>query len=417
MPSVVDHLASVPFLRNVPSEELRRVAPSFTEQKLRAGEGLWQHGEAVADLGLLVQGALVATSAGREVGRVRAPDLVGEASAFFASATRTATLTAETASTVLLLTTPELRSLRFQRSPVYEVLLDHALRALVRRVAATGREIGKHAVGGEERVERKETGTLAKLWRSFRAEKPGPCPPLAPLLRSMPGLSDMDTELEAGLVAQFEARSFAEGEVVVLEGEASDAMYVVADGEIDVLRNVRGDRAELLTKLRSGQTFGANTTIENGPRTASCVGIKPGWLYRMDKSAYEKLRGDVRLRWQECILATLASQIRNANGALAKALLTQGLASGQARLAAAAKSEGPKPGIRPTPSGLDTAKTVPGASGISAADLAARRETEQARFAELLKASGFLESLPTDEFDLERLDVSYDEATKRRTRR
>jgi CRP-like cAMP-binding protein len=439
MATVAEHLAAIPFMRRVPSLELRRVAPSFRVERLTPGSTLWQYGEAVAELGLLIDGELVAYIAGREVGRVRAPDLIGEASAFFAGMTRSASLTADRPSTVLVLAVSDLRALRFQKSPVYDVLLEHALFALVRRVSSTNREIVKSAVGGVEKVERKEPGVFERLWKVFRPDAPlGPCPPLAPLLKQMPSLDSLEPELEAELISFFEPRKFAEGEVLVLEGEKSDSMYVVADGEIDVLRNVRGDKAELLTKLVPGQQFGVNTMIENGPRTASCVAVRAGWLYRMERAKYDALRGPVRVRWQECILSTLASQIRNANGALARALRTAQIADERARLekigvtgAGRALPPVAAPATRRPGQGHDdavnaqsgvkfsygssrppTPSSIPITNSPASPDTGKRAETDS--FADLLKASGYLESLPTEERELERLAVEQDEERKKR---
>ncbi|MBM4367851.1 MAG: cyclic nucleotide-binding domain-containing protein [Deltaproteobacteria bacterium] len=401
MRTVPELLGDIPWFRRVPRDELRRVAGHFLPESLVAGQVLWRQGEAVSELGILVEGELVASLDGAEVGRVRAPDLVGEASAFFLGATRTATLAADRDATVLVLPTPDLRALRFQRSEVYACLLDQALRALVRRVGHTSREIAKHATGGNEQPRRAEPGVLARLWRTLRPGAPSmPCPPLGPLLRRMPGLGELVPEVEDALAAAFVPQSYAEGEVIVLEGESSNALWLVADGEIDVLRNVRGDRAELLTKLRAGQQFGMNTMIEMGPRTASCVAVTAGWLFRMDRAAWDALDGEAASRWRESVLATLASQIRNANGALARALGARRVPTVSPRPSPFAKSAGASV---PPPGG-----PYPGATGprVAAVD----------GFSELLRASGYLETLPADEAELENLSFTVDEDTRRRGR-
>ncbi|MBM4390763.1 MAG: cyclic nucleotide-binding domain-containing protein [Deltaproteobacteria bacterium] len=394
MRTVPELLGDIPWFRRVPRDELRRVGDRFSTERLAAGQLLWGQGEAVSELGILVEGELVASLDGAEVGRVHTPDLVGEASAFFLGATRTATLAADRDATVLVLPTPDLRALRFQRSQVYASLLDQALRALVRRVGRTSREIAKHATGASEQPQRVEPGVLARLWRSLRPGGPSmPCPPLGPLLRRMPGLGDLEPAVGEALVARFKPQSYAEGEVLVLEGEAGDAMWLVADGEIDVLRNVRGDRAELLAKLRSGQQFGANAMIEMGPRTASCVAVTAGWLYRMDRDAWDALEGEAATRWRESTLATLASQIRNANGALSRALSVCRV---------------PTVSPRPSPFAEPAGASVPPASGPHAGATGPRVEAVDA-FHDLVLAAGYLESLPADEAELENLAFTRDD--------
>jgi hypothetical protein len=53
-----------------------------------------------------------------------------------------------------------------------------------------------------------------------------------------------------------------------------------------------------------------------GPRTATCHAAGAGWLYRMDRGAYQALQGRALLAWKECMLATLGLQLRNANALL-----------------------------------------------------------------------------------------------------
>ncbi|MBM4366981.1 MAG: cyclic nucleotide-binding domain-containing protein, partial [Deltaproteobacteria bacterium] len=208
----------------------------------------------------------------------------------------------------------------------------------------------------------------ARLWRSFRPGGPaGPCPPLEPLLRQQAGLDDLPPEAAAALAASFVAEPMEEGQVILLEGEPGWCGYIVAEGTVEVLRNVRGDRAELLAKLGAGRQFGMNTLVIPGPRTASCVAATAGWLYRLDREPHEALAGQARRAWRESILAVLSSQIRTANGALDRALRKSG------------------------------------------------QKLEGDSFQSLLQASGFLEAAPSEEA-LERVQFVVDEDMKRNPR-
>lgn len=370
MATVAEELSLLPFFSRIARPDLDRAAPRFRRVELTPGEVLWQQGAAVDELAIVLVGELRASVGGNEVGRVRAPDILGEASAFVAGSERSATLAAVLPTTLLALDLPELRTLRWQRSRVYDALLDLAQRALVKRVAATNQKVAQLAEGGFASPVRREPGALARLWRALRPGGPTtPCPPAGPLLRGFPGLREMEEEVEAELVAGLVAEPVSEGQVVVLEGEPGSCLYIVAEGTIEVLRNVRGDRAELLVKLGPGQQFGANTLIESLPRTASCVAAGPGWLYRMDRQAFEALRGDARRLWRESVLATLATQLRHANRALERA----------------ARAVGP----------------------------ARAGEREGGGFSDLLRASGYLESLPAQETELEELSFVVDEDARR----
>ncbi len=372
MPTIAEELALLPFFSKVPRSDLERAAPLFKRVLLAPNELLWSEGSAVDELALLVYGELAVSTQLREVGRVRAPDIAGETGAFVAGSVRSATLKAMLPTTLLTLALPDLRKLRFQRSRVYEALLTLAQRASVKRVAATNAKLARVVAGSFAAPNRKEPGALARLWRTFRPGLPStPCPVPGPLLRSQPGLKDMDGKVEQQIAACLVAEAVAEGQVIVLEGEPGACMYVVAEGTVDVLRNVRGDRAELLVQLYPGQQFGANTLVEGVPRTASCIAATAGWLYRMDREAFEALTGDARLLWRESVLATLSTQIRNANASLERALRA------------------------PTVADPDEKKNG---------------------FADLLRASGYLESLPADEDSLENMNFHLDEEHQRNRR-
>jgi CRP-like cAMP-binding protein len=381
-----EELSTLPFFRRVASSDVRASAPLWTEVALQPGEILWHSGGSVEDLGVAIIGELVAEVDGVEVGRVMPGELCGEASAFFAGNVRSATLRARTQAQVLTLSTAALRTLRWQRSPVYEALLEQAMLTLVRRIRTTDVRIAQVARGSASAPSRQEPSALVRFWKSLRPGGPGgTCPPLEPLVRRQPGLKDLDAAVVSALVQGFVAEPVEEGQILFLEGEPGAASYIIAEGQIDVLRHVRGEKAELLVSLKPGDQFGVNTLVERGARTASCVAATPGWLWRMDAEAFGRLRGDARMYWRESVLAVLASQIRNANAALQRATPAD-----QRRLGA------------PAPATPARAPAAP--------------RGEDA-FKDLLKASGFIEALPTEEVDLEQIEVVLTEDDRRNPRK
>lgn len=401
MGSIADELAIIPFLRRAPTEQLRASAPLWEQHALAPGEVLWKAGGAVDALAVLLVGELSAEVEGTAVGRVLPGELVGEASAFFANATRSATLRARTSSQVLTLSNASLHTLRWQGSSVYDALLEQGLVSLVRRIGATNVRIAQVATGGVAAPTRTEPSVLVRFWKALRPGGPtGACPPIEPLLRRQPGLAEVSAEVVAALAQGFVAEPVEEGKILFLEGETGAAAWLVADGSVDVLRNVRGNRAELLANLGPGSLFGINTLVERGARTASCVAARPGWLYRMDAEGYSTLRGPNRLAWRESLLGSLATQIRNANSGLQRA-------SG-AKAAMPAHTATPSAGSPSSAAPSSAAPSSAGPSGRSTVDA-------DAQFKELLKASGWLEGLP--DVDLEAMEVVITEDQRRNPRR
>ena len=184
MASIAEELASIPFFASLPAGALRTAAPLWEGLGLEPGETLWDEGEAADGLAILALGELRAEAGGAEVGRVLPGELMGEGAAFFASGNRSATLRASRPSQVLFLPVGALRTLRWQASPLYDALLEQALRTLTRRISSTNVKIAQAATGGAAAPTRVEPGALARLWKTLRPGGPaGPCPPLEPLLR------------------------------------------------------------------------------------------------------------------------------------------------------------------------------------------------------------------------------------------
>lgn len=354
MAQLAEEIRRLSQFRALHPAELERAAVMFEVVELEPGEVYWKQGAPVDSFGLLTRGGFTATVDGVETGKAGAPDVIGEVGAFVAGSVRSATLTATEKTRVLALSIHHLANLRSQDSPVYEVILGAALVAIVRRIKSTDAKIARVACGGQPAPDRSEPSVLVKLWKALVPGKPETAAPAAEfLVRRQPGLRDATKEMIAGIAGTFTAKAFAEGEAVFFEGDAGAAMYIVAAGQVDVLRNVKGERAELLASLRPGDQFGANTLVEKGPRTASCVAVTPTWLLRMDAAAFEGMKGEAGRAWRESILAALASQQRNAN--------------------------------------TNYNRAVAGSRGT---------ETGPDQFKQLMKASGFLEGLSTDEDSL-----------------
>ncbi len=63
-----------------------------------------------------------------------------------------------------------------------------------------------------------------------------------------------------------ESRSFAGGQSIFSQGEPGDTMYVVIEGEVDLLVN-----GQMVEKLVAGGVLGEMALLETAPRSASAV--------------------------------------------------------------------------------------------------------------------------------------------------
>src|SRR5215831_11568776 len=93
-------------------------------------------------------------------------------------------------------------------------------------------------------------------------------PPTADDLARVPLLAGLDAGSRAAIAAALEVEEHAPGHVVVSEGRAGYAFYVVADGKLAVTVDGREVR-----ELGPGDFFGEIAIIGEGRRTATVTAV------------------------------------------------------------------------------------------------------------------------------------------------
>jgi len=82
------------------------------------------------------------------------------------------------------------------------------------------------------------------------------------------------------------AYAVAAGTKIFSEGDPGDSLYVILDGEVDIL--VHGRRVQ---RLRAGEVFGEMALVENRPRNAQAVAHSAARLVAIDERRFLFLVG------------------------------------------------------------------------------------------------------------------------------
>jgi CRP-like cAMP-binding protein len=109
------------------------------------------------------------------------------------------------------------------------------------------------------------------------------------LLRGIPyfaGLSEAD--LEAVSQRMFE-QSIERGDMVLLEGDPSEAVYFVVSGAVKVFKTSIEGKEQILCLLRTGESFNDVPILDGGSNLASAIAMTPVVLYGMTRSDIEEL--------------------------------------------------------------------------------------------------------------------------------
>lgn len=101
------------------------------------------------------------------------------------------------------------------------------------------------------------------------------------------------------------------GEFLFHQNDVSDALYIVSSGEFEVRATSPVGEEIVLAMLGSGTVIGEMSLIGGGPRSASVKALSPGMVFRLTRTAFQKLRAEQKRTAYKIILqlsATLAER-------------------------------------------------------------------------------------------------------------
>jgi CRP/FNR family transcriptional regulator, cyclic AMP receptor protein len=138
------------------------------------------------------------------------------------------------------------------------------------------------------------------------------------ILLQTPVFAGLPRRLVGRLAVQFFEKRYAEGEVIFHQGDPGKGLFVVLDGEVEIVQETEeGERR--LAALGPSSAFGELALIDDLPRSASVLASAPSRLLILYRSHFEALvasdRG-IALVIMQNLLRTLAGYVRAGNGAL-----------------------------------------------------------------------------------------------------
>ena len=98
-------------------------------------------------------------------------------------------------------------------------------------------------------------------------------------------ISQLRTERSFGIRREH----FEPGEVIFQEGGHGDWLYIIVDGEVDVLKQVPGQGEVPLRRLMPGQCFGEIALLGDHVRTATTKSVTAVNLLAVDRDAFQAL--------------------------------------------------------------------------------------------------------------------------------
>ena len=107
------------------------------------------------------------------------------------------------------------------------------------------------------------------------------------LLRGVECFASLDDAALALVQSNIRSESYGPGDVICAEGEPGDWMFVVASGEVRVVKAADDGHPIQIAVLTEGDVGGMQSLFEKQPRSASLLAHRPTKLWVLDHAAFQ----------------------------------------------------------------------------------------------------------------------------------
>jgi CRP-like cAMP-binding protein len=104
------------------------------------------------------------------------------------------------------------------------------------------------------------------------------------ILMNVPLFSELSKRHVKRVADVMEEERYHEGAKIVREGEDGDSLYVLVEGQADVVRDGR-----TVDRLLPGDFFGEISLLDGGPRTATIVADTPITVYAIRRGPFNRM--------------------------------------------------------------------------------------------------------------------------------
>ena len=150
------------------------------------------------------------------------------------------------------------------------------------------------------------------------------------VLTDVPGLTDLPVEQLAALASEFDLRDHHNA-MICTEGEPADVLYILAEGECEVIKTAPNGKRYKVAVLTSGCLFGQVGVMTLAQRTASVRARgRVRTLQMSARRARELLRSGsfvVTSPFRRALIVALARQLQSATATTMKLAVDAGLTS------------------------------------------------------------------------------------------
>ncbi len=139
-------------------------------------------------------------------------------------------------------------------------------------------------------------------------------------LSTVPLFRELERSAVRGFAEVTREQRFAKGALIVSEGDAGDALYVVRSGEVKVVLVGDDGREVILQVLGVGDHFGELALIDGRPRSAHVVATHASSLLVLRRPEFRRqVEQNPKVAWE--LMVELSRRLRQADGTIGSLVL------------------------------------------------------------------------------------------------
>jgi CRP/FNR family cyclic AMP-dependent transcriptional regulator len=139
-------------------------------------------------------------------------------------------------------------------------------------------------------------------------------------LSTVPLFRELERSAVRGFAELTREQRFAKGALIVSEGDAGDALYVVRSGEVKVVVGGEDGREVILHVLGVGDHFGELALIDGRPRSAHVISTQASSLLVLRRTDFRRqVEQNPQVAWG--LMMELSRRLRQADGTIGSLVL------------------------------------------------------------------------------------------------
>ena len=135
-------------------------------------------------------------------------------------------------------------------------------------------------------------------------------------LKAVPFFQELSEDELKKLAQVMEERTFKKGEIIFNEGEEGKALYLLIDGEVEVVKTMKGWYKETLAVFKRGRLFGELSFLSGKNHSALARTTQDVKVYVLTKDQYDKLEKNdpvITQKIMKVIALTLSTALQKMN--------------------------------------------------------------------------------------------------------